>query len=133
MEVAPSVSTVVNVMTVPSGCADEAAARTVIDIDGAVNVWFAPTGLVPFGRDLDVGVDEGLDRVGPLLGATPSVVTVNGVGVTEQPVQLALPVTLPGVGEVNTIVHWPAASVLGPALSQVLAAASRTAPRRCCW
>ncbi len=48
---------------------------------------------------------------GPLLRAIPLVVTVNGVGVPRVPVQLALPVTWPGVGEVNVTVHWPAASV----------------------
>ncbi len=53
---------------------------------------------------------------GPLLPAVPSVVTVNGVGVPSDPVQLAMPVTLPGVGEVNVTVHWPAASVFGPAV-----------------
>ncbi len=34
---------------------------------------------------------------GPLLGAVPLVVTVNGVGVPSEPVQLAVPVTLPAV------------------------------------
>ena len=59
---------------------------------------------------------------GPLFGATPFVVSV-----TEPPatvtVAVAVPVTRPGVAEVNTIVHWPFASVFGPALSHVLAAA----------
>ena len=38
----------------------------------------------------------------------------------------AWPVTLPAVGEVKMIVHWPVASVFAPASSQVLAAAFTT-------
>ena len=58
----------------------------------------------------------------------PSVATVNGAEPLTASVAEAWPVTLPAVGEVNTIVHWPARSVFAPALSQVLATASSTAP-----
>ena len=110
--VAPPVSTVVNVMTVPSGALTKPPPEPSSTLTVAVKVWFAPTRLVPLGVIWMLASTKVL-TAGPLLGATPSVVIVNGVGVPSVPVQLALPVTWPAVGEVNVTVHWPAASVIG--------------------
>ncbi len=63
VEVAPLASTVVNVMTVPSGAFTNPPPSPRLALTWAVKVCGSPTRLVPFGRDLDVGVLEDLGRV----------------------------------------------------------------------
>ena len=84
-----------------------------------VRVWSVPIGLAAVWGVIWMFASTNVLTAGPLLPPVPLVVTVKGVGVPSDPVQLALPVTLPGVGEVKVIVHWPAASVFGPAVVHV--------------
>src|SRR5580765_3564011 len=63
----------------------------------------------------------------PELPDWPFVETENGADPLTERTLAACPVTVPGVGEVKTIVHCPAAFVFGPASSQVLEAAFSTA------
>ena len=58
---------------------------------------------------------------------------MNGAEPSTDSVEDAWPVTLPAVGEVNMIVHWPAAFVFAPASSQVLAAALVCDGAVACW
>jgi len=64
---------------------------------------------------------------GPELGATPLVETVTGVPLTSR-LEVAVPVTLPPVGEVNVIVHWALAFVFAPAVVHVPVGAVCVAP-----
>src|SRR4029078_8435340 len=62
--VAPSVSTVVKVMTVPSGALTKQLPEPSSTLTVAVNVWFAPTRLVPFGVIWMLACAKGF-RAGP--------------------------------------------------------------------
>src|SRR5690349_11776949 len=64
---------------------------------------------------------------GPLFPADPFVVTCT-LAPSMFNVAVAVPVTLPAVFEVNVIVHWPLASVFGPALVHVPVGAVCVAP-----
>ena len=87
----------------------------------AVSVWFEPTGFVAVCGVIWMFASTNVLTASPEFGATPSVATVNGPTPPTEAVEVACPVTLPAVGEVNMIVHWPAALVFAPASSQVLA------------
>ena len=90
VDVAP-LSMVVNVMMVPSGAFTYPAPWPALTLTWAVNVCGSFTRFVPVGVIWMLASTKVL-TAGPLFGATPSVVTVNGVGVPSVPVQLALPV-----------------------------------------
>ena len=104
----------------------------VLTLTWIVSVWSVPIGLLAVWGVIWMFASTNVLTAGPLLPPVPLVVTVKVAACRADPVQLALPVTLPGVGEVKVIVHWPAASVFGPACR----CTSRSGPcasRRCCW
>src|SRR5262249_43407662 len=81
----------------------------------------------PFGV-IEMCASTNVFTAGTLLPAVPSVVTVNGVGVPGVPGQVGGAGTLPGVGEVNVIVHWPWAFGCGAAPVHVPVGAVCVAP-----
>ena len=110
-------STVVKVMTVPSGAFTKPPPSPRLALTWAVKVWLAPTRLVPFGRDLDVGVLEDLGRVAAV-GRDRVRRHLKGAEPATDRVASACPVTVPPVADVNVTAKWPAASVVpvnGPA------------------
>src|SRR5215203_2030550 len=115
-------------ITVPAGALTKPPPSPALMLTCPVSVWFALTGFVAAWGVIWMLASTNVLTAGPEFPPVPLVVTVNGVGVPRLPVQLALPVTLPGVGEENVIRHCPAALVFAPASSHVLAPASRTKP-----
>ena len=77
-------------------------------------------------RDLDVRVDVGLDRVDRVAGLAVGLDGDRHAADRERR-RSREPVTLPAVGELNVIVHWPAAFVFVPGVG---AGAGRSGVRR---
>ena len=82
----------------------EAVPSPALTFTCAVNMCVWPTRFVAVRRDLDVRVDERLDRVARVR-RRPSVCTVNAAEPPTESVDDACPVTLPAVFEVKMIVH----------------------------
>src|SRR5580765_5578920 len=92
-----------------------------------VIVWLVLTGLIAVAGGTWMLAAKHVFTAGPEFPAFPSVVTVTFLPPIEI-VAVAVPVTLPAELETNVIVHWPFASVFGPAFVQEPVGAEWTAP-----
>src|SRR6185369_17913792 len=109
VEVAPRLSTLVNVTGVPSGARTKPCPSPRSTMTVAVKVCGSPTRLVPLGV-IEILASWKTLTASPELGAWPSVDTVNGADPPTLRVELAWPVTVPAHSDVNVVENWPAAS-----------------------
>ena len=125
----PGPETFVNVIGVPSGAFTKPAPSPAFTFMCAVNTWVVFDRVERrLRRDLDVRVDVRLDRVGRVEARAVGLDGERRRRVPIDSVADAWPVTLPAVGEVKVIVHWPFASVFAPAACSVPVGAVCAAP-----
>ena len=86
-------------------------------------VWVVFVGLVASGGLMVMYESTNVLTASTELPERPSVCTVTGADPFTASVAEACAVTVPGVGEVKTTVHWPLAFVFAPAAAQVPVAA----------
>src|SRR3954454_6502875 len=106
----PGPASIVKVISVPSGALINPTPSPRSALTWPVNVWLAPTRLVPGGL-MEMFASWKTFVASPLLGGTASVDTVNGAEPATDRVAVAWPVTVPVVRDVKVMVHLPAASV----------------------
>jgi hypothetical protein len=92
-----------------------------------VKVCGWPTAFVAFGA-IEILAFTNVLTASTEFSPSPSVSTVNGAEPATESNELAWPVTVPVVGDVNVIVHWPAAFVFAPAFVHVPVGAEWVAP-----
>src|SRR4029079_19226351 len=92
-----------------------------------VRTWFVLTAFVSVAGVIWMFALTNVFTALTAFGAPVPVATVKGAEPITETVDVALPVTVPAVFEVKTIVHWPDEVVVAPASSLVLAAGSRIA------